>query len=207
VWDSHGKLFSVKYDNKWGFFDMRTNLITPCKFDEVKEVRNGLVLAKRDYIWYIINKEGVELSLKEWTDVDFSSKTGFLAVKNNNDYGYVYIKSKNMQASYVYDNTYGFHEGLAAVKRNGKWGFIYKNGTEIIVCEFDEVRDFYEGLAEVKKKGKYGLIDKVGKEVIPCDYDLLCYTDDYRILCENHFSLSIWQGVQILKKDKNFYKF
>jgi len=71
----------------------------------------------------------------------------------------------------IYDNTWGFNEGLASVEQNGKWGCINKSGNIIIPIVYDMVDIFHEGLANIKQNGKYGFIDKSGKHVIPVVYD------------------------------------
>ena len=71
----------------------------------------------------------------------------------------------------IYDNTWGFSEGLASVEQNGKWGCINKSGNIIIPIVYDNVDIFHEGLASVRRNGKCGFIDKFGKHVIPVVYD------------------------------------
>ena len=83
----------------------------------------------------------------------------------------------------IFDNAYGFSEGLAAVKIDGKWGFIDKTGKIIIEPQFcalnikyysryshDVIPGFKEGLVGVKVGEKWGYIDKKGKYVLEPQY-------------------------------------
>ena len=50
-----------------------------------------------------------------------------------------------ISGKYGYDAVGMFHEGLARVLKDGKWGFIDKTGTEVISCNYYEVKMSHEG--------------------------------------------------------------
>jgi len=101
----------------------------------------------------------------------------FKCFKENDKYGFKVASTGEIIIPLIYDDAWGFSEGLAKVKLNGKWGFIDKTGKEVIPLKYDGADDFSEGLASVKLNDKYGFIDKTGKEVIPLKYD---YADNFR---------------------------
>lgn len=77
------------------------------------------------------------------------------------------------EASKLYDELDGFHEGLACVRKDNKYGFIDKLGKLIIPCSFDEASEFKFGVSIIKIDDKEGLINTKGDFVIPCEYEVL----------------------------------
>ena len=75
------------------------------------------------------------------------------------------IAQKNNMELTIFDNIYGFSDGLARVKQNGKYGYIDKNGKMVIQPQFNDARNFSDGLAMVRQNGKYRYIDKSGNMI------------------------------------------
>ena len=86
-------------------------------------------------------------------------------IRENGKFGYM-DKSGKIVVPCIYENTWGFTEGLAGVKIDGKLGFIDKTGKMVIQPQWTDGYAFFEGLAWVKIEGKYGFIDKTGAVVI-----------------------------------------
>src|SRR5215813_5880485 len=70
-----------------------------------------------------------------------------------------------------YEDSWGFHEGLARVRTSDKWGYIDETGAMVIKEQFRLADDFSDCLARVEIDGKYGYIDKTGKIVITPQFD------------------------------------
>jgi hypothetical protein len=88
-----------------------------------------------------------------------------LFIRENGKFGYI-DRSGKLVIPCIYENTYGFTEGLAAVKVKGKIGYIDVTGKMVIPPTFDDAYAFFEGLAWVRISGLYAWIDRTGKVVI-----------------------------------------
>ena len=78
----------------------------------------------------------------------------------------------------MYDEVYGFSEGLCSVELDDKCGYIDENNNIVIDLKYELAMSFYEGLAVVSLNGKVGFIDHKGKEVIPFIYDAATHFED-----------------------------
>ena len=76
------------------------------------------------------------------------------------------------KAAFVLDNAQAigdFSEGLAPVRVDGKIGYVDRNGTFVIMPQFDEAYAFASGVARVAVGGKTGVIDTTGHWVLSSD--------------------------------------
>ena len=71
----------------------------------------------------------------------------------------------------MYDEVYGFVEGLCSVELDEKCGYIDIKNNIVIDFKYDLAMSFSEGLAVVEKGGKCGYINAKGDVVIPFIYD------------------------------------
>jgi hypothetical protein len=82
----------------------------------------------------------------------------------------------------IYDEVYGFQQGLLYVKLNDKCGFVDRHNNVVIPIIYDHIMTwpgpFCGGLAVVTLNGKRGLINEKGEEVTPCKYALLEIMDN-----------------------------
>lgn len=69
-----------------------------------------------------------------------------LFIRENGRYGFI-DRSDKIVVPCIYENTYGFTEGLAAVKLKGKIGYIDVTGKMVVQPAFDDGYAFFEGLA------------------------------------------------------------
>lgn len=78
----------------------------------------------------------------------------------------------------MYDEAYGFSEGLCSVELDEKCGYIDENNNIVIDLKYELAMSFYEGLAVVSLNGKVGFIDHKGNEVIPFIYEAATHFED-----------------------------
>ncbi len=170
--DSEG-LFLVSEDGKYGYVNIKGNLVIPLIYDSAGSFSDGLARVMKDGRRLYIDKTGKEIfsTNYKWT-YDFSE--GLVFVKNDKgEYGFlnkkgeIAIPFRKLENEY---DTYDFKEGLSRVKRNGKYGFMDKTGKIVIPCIYTNVGNFSEGVAYVDTKKGRGYIDKNGKVIIPCSY-------------------------------------
>lgn len=88
-----------------------------------------------------------------WSRVEGADKAGFI---NRNG---------ELAIPCIYNNAYGFADGLAAVKCGDKFGFIDKLGSLAIPARFDIVEPFNHGLAWIKIGEEMGYVNKAGEVV------------------------------------------
>ena len=86
-------------------------------------------------------------------------------IRENGKFGFIDRTGKTVIPC-IYENTWGFTEGLAGVKLEGKLGFIDKTGRMVIAPQWVDGYAFFEGLAWVRVDGQYAFIDKTGAVVI-----------------------------------------
>jgi len=169
-------LFPVWEDNKYGFVNIKGELVIPCEYTPNEEgaypFSDGLAIVYNGEKYGYIDKTGKEvipLTFDEATD--FSE--GLAAVEQ--DYKWFYINKKGEK---VMNTNFpsGFRDGIAInTSEDGQnYYYVNKSGEKVIDNEYHFATLFDEGYARVCKKigDEYlnGIIDKKGKEVIPCRY-------------------------------------
>ena len=96
---------------------------------------------------------------------------GMRAVERDGKWGFINEAGQDVVPC-IYDEVWGFSQGIVRVQLNGKCGFLDKEGKEVIPCIFDDTGFMDEsGIATVELNGKYGYYDNKGIEVVPCIYD------------------------------------
>ncbi|MFZ4629446.1 MAG: WG repeat-containing protein [Blastocatellia bacterium] len=94
-----------------------------------------------------------------------------LFIRENGKFGFIDRTGKPVIPC-IYENTYGFTEGMAGVRLKGRIGYLDRTGKMVIPVQFEDGYAFFEGLAWVKIEGKYAWINRQGKVVIaPASYE------------------------------------
>ena len=191
----HEGLASVrnKKTDKYGFIDLKGNLVIPCIYEEADDFSEGLcavysVKENCTLLGFIDNKgnniipimyEGCEIKRKyvRWPRY---FKDGYIDVRkyiNNKEYGTLIGKDGKPLPGFTwdYERVYRFSENKAIFRNNGKYGFFNRNGKVVVPAKYDFVTDFHNGYASVQMNvdgtSKWGCINHDGVEVIPCMYE------------------------------------
>jgi hypothetical protein len=121
------------------------------------------ILIKSDNIWRLYKTTG-ELAIND-TFESYKSyrnlEARLLAVKKEEKWAIINLKTGKYTSSFEYDTIYDFFEGRATVERDGLNGFIDENGREVIPCKYKSAWMFREGTADVSE----GFIDKYGNYI------------------------------------------
>lgn len=121
------------------------------------------ILVKNDNMWRLYKTTG-ELAIND-TFESYKSyrnlEARLLAVKKEEKWAIINLKTGKYTSSFEYDTIYDFFEGLATVERDGLNGYIDENGNEVIPCKYESAWMFIEGTAEVDN----GFIDKYGNYI------------------------------------------
>ena len=171
-------------------------------YQDLKEVKDGIYIAKKNDKYGIIDNIGNEQIAFEYTGITYNEKadlflaedteyktsiiddlynitaTGILSEVNNDD---SYIRMRIDDDYRYYDfkgeetlNTQILKNNTIFLdKKDGKYGFVDKKGNHVTEYIYDDATEQNEnGFAAVKKDGLWGAIDKDGKEVVEPKYNL-----------------------------------
>lgn len=196
-------MVAVKKKNKFGFVNLRNEIIIPFDYDwdancvfllslyPFPIFKDGVVFLKKNSKWGAIDTNGKIIvpfiydSYGFHDLIDFRPSEGFVDnfvnVKFKGKWGIIDRNGKTI-IPLEYEMCYNFYENLAIVKLNNKYGVIDKNNKQIIPLIYDEISNFKGGLFEIKINNKYGLIDRAGNLVVDPIYDYLNNDMDYIIV-------------------------
>jgi hypothetical protein len=149
-----GILLPIRVDDKWGYINVRGEVVVPCQYDYASEFSEGLALTRRGFNYESFEESG----LQEYVVIDEQLReVGAIA------------------CSYWHE----FSEGLLAFELNDKWGYVDASLEIVIPPSFHNAGSFVDGLAWVSVResrsggvvDRDGIIDRQGKWVIPPIYD------------------------------------
>ena len=192
-------------NNKYGIMTYEGNDKIAAQYDELKEAKTGLFVAKKDGKYGIIDidnttkiefnynsmvyNEKADIYIGEKQDytndiIDntFAIRQSGILIQIDNEKGYFELRQGE---EYKYYN-FKFEEQdvkdiqvtntLFKSKKDGKYGFIDKDGKVVVEYEYDDVTDQNNfGYAGIKKDGKWGVVDVKGNVILTPTYNL----DDY----------------------------
>lgn len=192
-------------NGKYGIMKTTGEVTIPAEYEELKEAKSGLLIAKQNGKYGIIDTQKttkVELtyqsiSYNEKADIYIAEKEDYsndivdntfairqsgILVDTDDDKGYIELKQGD---EYKYYN-FKFEERkitevhvsntLFKSKKDGKYGFVDKDGKVVVDYQYDDVTEQNSyGYAGIKKDGKWGSVDNKGNIVQEPTYHL----DDY----------------------------
>ena len=197
-------LVAVKKNNKFGFVNLRNDIIIPFDYDwdsffkflnlNLFPIFNeGIVFLKKKDKWGALDTNGkivipfIYESYGFHDLIDFSSEKGFVDnfvnVKFNGKWGIIDRNGKTI-IPFEYDMCYHFYKNLAVVKLNNKYGVFDKSNKQIIPFIYDEISNIKGSLFKIKFNSKYGLIDRTGNLIVDPIYDYLNNDMDYNIVTQ-----------------------
>mgnify|MGYP004515233023 CR=1 FL=1 len=194
--------------NKYGVMNLSGEVLIEAKYDDLKETKTGLFIAKKDDKYGIIDIQNQEKLPFEYTsivynkkaniyvteDSDFNSNvlnaelenklTGILIEINDNK-GYLKLRINDEYKYYNFkfeekqESDIFANRTLFLSKKDGKYGFVDKNGKVVVDYIYDDAIEQNDyGYSAVKKEDKWGSIDAKGKVVQEPIYNL----DDYLLI-------------------------
>ena len=192
-------------DGKYGVMKITGEITIPAEYEELKEAKTGVLIAKQNGKFGVINlqketkvemnyraisyyeKADIYLAEKENYETDiidntFSVCQSGILVDLDNDKEYIALKQGE---EYKYYNFKFEEKSVAQIqvnntlfksKKDGKYGFVDKEGKVIVDYQYDDVTEQNSyGYAGIKKDGKWGSIDNKGNIVQEPTYDLEDY--------------------------------
>lgn len=189
-------------DGKYGIMDLTGNVIMAVQYDDLKETKTGIFIAKKDGKYGIVNASNEEklpfiyenITYQEKADLyiaensegnanilnnNLENKLSGILVDFNSEKGYIKLRQED---NYKYYN-FKFEEKSEAdfypnktlylSKKDGKYGFVDKNGKVIVDYNYDDATEQNDyGFAGIKKDGKWGSINSSGKVIQEPTYNL-----------------------------------
>lgn len=192
-------------DSKYGVMKMSGEVTIPAEYEELKEAKSGILIAKQNGKYGVIDMQKatkveptyVSISYNEKADLYIAEKEDYnndiidntftirqsgILVDSDDEKGYIELKQGE---EYKYYNFKFEEKNIAEVhtsnnlfksKKDGKYGFVDKDGKVIVDYQYDDVTEQNSyGYAGIKKDGKWGSIDNKGNIVQEPTYNL----DDY----------------------------
>ena len=192
-------------NGKYGIMKMTGEVAIPADYEELKEAKTGLFLAKQNGKYGVISLEKetkvefvyTSISYYEKADLYIAEKADYENDVIDNNFtvrqsgiltdldvekGYIELKQGE---EYKYYN-FKFEEKnvteiktsntLFKSKSEGKYGFVDKEGKVVVDYQYDDVTEQNQyGYVGIKKDGKWGAIDKNGNMVQEPTYNLEDY--------------------------------
>ena len=194
-----------KKNNKYGVMNLSGESTIKATYDDLKEAKTGVFIAKTGDNYGIIDLEGNTLVEFKYRNITYNEKADLYITEDENynnevldgnyevkqtgmvtdlddEKGYIEIRQ---DGEYKYYN-FKFEEEkesdiftsntLFVSKKDGKYGFVDKDGNIVVDYIYDDVTSQNAfGYAGIKKDGKWGSIDRTGKVVQEPTYDLEDY--------------------------------
>lgn len=158
-------------------------------YDNIRELRLGLMIVEKDGMHGAINNKGeIVIPLKYSYLSDFFKRMAIAYQTEKSESGKEVLKAgvintKGKQITpFIYEEIEEspyrefsvpmFYSGLLKIKRDGLHGYINEKGEEVIPPTYKDAKAFADtGLAGVKKDNKWGMINTEGKLVIDYQFD------------------------------------
>ena len=160
---SDGKLKLCK-NGKWGLAQSDGTIVIPCKFDELKDSKDGKVEARLGSVWGDIDETGNEIT----KNIPIGDKYYFAHSKFNQTYQVMTLDHERM-SDMSFTRVSACKNGYFFVL-NKYWGMINNEAKFIIPCEYEELSQMSNSNIIAKKDSKCGVLSTTGEIVIPLEY-------------------------------------
>ena len=195
-----GIIFTTK--DLYGEMSTSGDILIEAKYQDLKEAKEGIYIAKKDEKYGIIDENEEEKVPFEYTGIIYNEKANLFLAEDEN-YKTTIINDKyetklngvlvelNVNDKYIrmrVDSDYKYYNlnleeitsqealpnnTLFLKKEEGKYGYVDKKGNVVVDYVYDDATEQNEcGFVSVKKDGLWGSIDKNGKTVIEPKYNL-----------------------------------
>lgn len=148
--------FSAYSNNKWGVINSNGDIVIDPSYAEMIIVPNS--------------KKDIFLCTFDVNYDDGTYKTKALNGKNEE----IFTSYEQIEAITNIDENQNlsYNGQVLRVQKQGKYGLINMDGTEILPCEYEEIKALQgvENAILVQKEGKYGIVNNEGKTLIEPNY-------------------------------------
>lgn len=170
-------LMKVVKNRKIGYVNKDNKVVIPLIYDEVKNISENTIIAKKDGFWGAIDLNNKIIIPFEYNYLNpfHEGVTFFSKDMNSKKIGYINFSNQIMIEPTLEFCWYGnFNNGIAVAKKDDKYGYIDKNGKFIISNIYKEAYPFKNKIALVKlENGNYIFINEKGQNVFSKDFKQL----------------------------------
>lgn len=168
-------LMKVVKNGKIGYVNKDNKIIIPLIYDQVKDISENKIIAKKDGFWGAIDMNNLTIIPFEYNylnpfheDLAFFSKDA-----SSKKIGYVNSSNQIVIQPDLEFCWYGdFNNGIAVAKKDDKYGYIDKKGIFFISNVYKEAFPFRNNIALVKlvDSENFTFINKKGENIINKEY-------------------------------------
>lgn len=203
---------AVCIDDKWGYIDVRGNLLHPITLDGARNFSNGFASISGGEKSYI-NTQGEYVS-----DINASTETYSWREVPNGTPGYIYKKEENDKVGWIdyegkevipciYDGDDRFAKFISlaedtrqyiVVKLDGKYGVVNLSGQVILEAEHESLSNYDDGFWYSWIDGKEALYTSEGKRLTPHMYEYIrCRGDLFEVKLDDKVGIINNEGKEI----------
>lgn len=173
----------VKYKGLKGVINKKDEFLIKPSYKDIYYCGNNSLFVFSEGKWGVMDTSEKWIIKPSYTETGSRwTGTNYYFVKKDGKWGIVdYTTSKEL-CKFIYDgissNTWNKN---AMIMKNKKYGFLSPEGTEVVPCEYDDLKPYADnGLFYAAKNGKYGFIDEKNNVKIPFEYgESIGFTDGY----------------------------
>ena len=188
-------------DSKYGVMNVDAEVIVPAEYENIKEAKDNIFIAKKDGKYGIVDTDKNEKVEFKYTNITYNNVADIYLAEDENyntnildnqfntkltgilseidtDKGYMKLKIGDEYKYYNFKfeektNKDVLSNTLFLCNKDGKYVFVNSKNEVIVDYIYDDATEQNEyGYAAVKKDGKWGSIDINGKVVIEPTYNL-----------------------------------
>lgn len=182
--DSDNGYYAIKKNGKYGFVNLKGELLIDYCFDDVRQFCNGFAPIRIGDKWGFIDETG-KIIIAPIYDRVWLFGEGLAPVQINRKWGYI-DKSGDIKISIDYDSAQSFKNGFARVSTRFGYTLINTKGEEVIPY-FDFIdNEFICDLLRVKKNNKWGIINLKGDFIVKPEFDFITIEPDGNIIANSN---------------------
>lgn len=193
---------------KYGVMRTTGEILINAEYDNLKETKSGIFIAKKDNKYGIIDIKKEQKVAFDYSNITYNSKADIyisedsnfnanilngnletkvngILIELNEDKGYIKIRIDDKCKYYNFkfeekkESDIFPNRTLFLDKKDGKYGFMDKNGNVVIDYVYDDATEQNDyGYAGIKKDGKWGSINSKGEIIQEPTYNL----DNYMLI-------------------------
>ena len=175
--------------HKWGFVDKTGAVSITPKYDDAKDVWDGLMSVNFEGRWGYIDPRGNEvIPFMYKQGYSFSDDRAF--VQNFENEWLLIDKSGTIIDSISYSNFTDFVDGFAVVGDSNNKGIIAKSGQLVVPMTYSGITPISKNRFIVKTGAGYGVIDANNQTLLAADYDKVYPPSDgiFRVRMDKRYS-------------------
>jgi len=172
--------FNSFSQRKYGFINLKNEVVIPAKFDGAKNFKNGLAAVRINGLWGFINTKGeMVIQPKYGTVLDFDGPIAKVSIAEINymqtgTYTYINQKGEDVTEAAILGEPAFFNGLKPAIAENGKYGYKNNKGVMVIPAIYDDANEFNgSGWATCYKDGFMGCVNTSGKVVVPFTFKFI----------------------------------